>query len=105
MTDDDSSTPPATTRELRSCVASRVRATRKKRGWTQQQLAERAGIDRTHLARFETQAANVSLEVLFRLAAALNVRPCKLLLGCDRANFGTPPCVDDAPGCDALCDD
>ena len=76
------STTPTTMHELRSCVADKVRRLRDQRGWSQRQLAERAGIDRTHLARFETQAINVSLDVLFRLAGALQVPPCRLLLDC-----------------------
>lgn len=54
---------------------------RKKANLTQEELAEKVGISRSHLSAIE--APNVirpfSLEILFDLAAALNVRPCKLL--------------------------
>lgn len=38
-----------------------------------------SNIHRTHLARFETQATNISLAVLFKLARGLEVDPRKLL--------------------------
>lgn len=78
----ESRTITAQMRQMRGVVAGRVRRLRTERGWSQRQLAERADIDRTHLARFETQAINVSLDVLFRLALALEIRPARLLKGC-----------------------
>lgn len=54
---------------------------RKRAGLTQEQLAERADISRSHLSAIE--APNIirpfSLEILFDLANALDVRPSKLL--------------------------
>lgn len=54
---------------------------RKRRGLTQEQLAERVDISRSHLSAIE--APNIirpfSLEILFNLAIALGVKPCKLL--------------------------
>ena len=74
---------PTTSEKLRCVVGGKVRQLREQRGWSQRVLANRAGIDRTHLARFETQGINVSLDVLFRIAGALNVPPCQLLLTCN----------------------
>ncbi len=54
---------------------------RKRAGLTQEQLAERADISRSHLSAIE--APNIirpfSLEILFDLANALDIRPSKLL--------------------------
>lgn len=54
---------------------------RKKAGLTQEELAERIDISRSHLSAIE--APNIvrpfSLEILFELADALNVGPNKLL--------------------------
>lgn len=54
---------------------------RKREGMTQEQLAERVDISRSHLSAIE--APNIirpfSLEILFNLAEALHVKPSKLL--------------------------
>lgn len=54
---------------------------RKREGMTQDELAEKAGISRSHLSAIE--APNVirpfSMEILFNLARALNIEPYKLL--------------------------
>ena len=54
---------------------------RKHAGLTQEELAERAGISRSHLSAIE--APNVirpfSLEILFNIATALGVKPSSLL--------------------------
>lgn len=54
---------------------------RKLRGWTQEQLAERAEISRTHLSNIEAPnvPTSLSLEKLFDIAAVLGVEPVKLL--------------------------
>ena len=54
---------------------------RKLRNLTQEDLAEKAGLSRSHLSAIE--APNIiktfSLELLFDLADALNIEPCKLM--------------------------
>lgn len=54
---------------------------RKKKGLTQEQLAEKAGISRSHLSSIE--APNIikplSLELLFKVARVLEVPPYMLL--------------------------
>ena len=54
---------------------------RKLRGYTQEQLAERADLSRSYLSSVEAPSmiTNVSLEVLFNLAKALDVSPAQLL--------------------------
>jgi transcriptional regulator with XRE-family HTH domain len=44
-------------------------------GLTQHQLAERAGIDRSYLARIECEGLNISINVVFALANALKMEP------------------------------
>lgn len=51
---------------------------RRKKGLTQEQLAEAVGIDRTHVGKFETARAGVSLDVLFQIADVLEVPVHKL---------------------------
>ena len=52
---------------------------RKRLGMSQEQLAEMADISRTHISRIEIASCAVSLDVLFDIAAALNVEPYQLL--------------------------
>lgn len=54
-------------------VAANLRAARAVRGWTQQQLAERASVSRRMVVAIEAGESNVSLGTLDRLAAALGV--------------------------------
>ena len=54
---------------------------RKREGMTQEALAEKSGVSRSHLSAIE--APNIirpfSMEILFNIARALNVEPYKLL--------------------------
>ncbi|MBF0134753.1 MAG: XRE family transcriptional regulator [Magnetococcus sp. DMHC-1] len=52
-------------------VGTRIRAIRSLRKWTQQHLADLAGIPRATLATAERDDGNPSLAVVFRIAAAL----------------------------------
>lgn len=57
----------------------RVRELRTARGWTQDSLAEKAGLDRTYIGGIERGERNVALLNIFRLADALGVEPQCLL--------------------------
>lgn len=59
--------------EARQRVGRRVRALREARGWSQERLALRAGIDRKSVYRTELAAHSASLDHLAMLAAALGV--------------------------------
>ena len=57
-----------------------VRELRERKGWTQEDLAKRAKITRSHLSLLEAgHRRNPSLEVLKRLARALGVPVGELL--------------------------
>ena len=51
---------------------------RKLRGFSQEKLAEKAEISRTHVSRIETAECAVSLDVIFSIADALDIEPYKL---------------------------
>lgn len=53
----------------------------KRAGMTQDALAEKAGLSRSHLSAIETPniIRPFSMEMLFNIARSLNVEPCKLL--------------------------
>ncbi len=51
---------------------------RKDRGLSQSELAERVNISRTHMSRIETADCAVSLDVVFDICDALNIKPVDL---------------------------
>ena len=59
--------------------AERLKAARALRGWTQAELAERAGLPPTSIAHFESGSRKPSFDTLRRLAAALDVSTDYLL--------------------------
>ena len=54
---------------------------RKRKGMTQEQVAEKVGISRQHMGAIEApnMIRAVSLDVLFNIAAVLEIEPSKLL--------------------------
>jgi transcriptional regulator with XRE-family HTH domain len=58
----------------------RLRELRDARGWTQVELAERAGVTRATVSRIEGgKVASLDLEVFEKLATALDVHPAVLI--------------------------
>jgi len=53
---------------------------RKLRGMTQEQLAEKAGIERSRVSKTEIAWIGTSLDTIFKIADALEVEPYKLLM-------------------------
>ena len=51
---------------------------RKETGLSQLQLAEMVNISRTHMSRIETADCAVSLDVVFDICDALDIKPTKL---------------------------
>jgi transcriptional regulator with XRE-family HTH domain len=60
-------------------LAAKLRALRERRGMSQEQLAEAAGLGRSHLARLETARQDPTLTTIEKLAKALKVKPAELL--------------------------
>jgi ribosome-binding protein aMBF1 (putative translation factor) len=55
-------------------LGAEVRALREQRGWSQTELANRAGMTQSAMARFEAGGTVPTLPVLERVAAALEMR-------------------------------
>lgn len=64
---------------LGSRMAMKLKQLRKRRGLTQEKLAEKAGISRVYLARLETARQDPTLSTLEKLARALKVKITELL--------------------------
>jgi len=60
-------------------MAKRLQQLRAAKGWSQRDLAERAGISREYLARLETARQDPTLRTLEKLAKALHVKVSTLL--------------------------
>ena len=64
---------------IRAVFAENLRRERLGRGFSQEDLAHRADLDRTYISSLERQKYGVSIDVLARLAKVLEVAPSQLL--------------------------
>lgn len=64
-------------------IGCNIRTLRERRGWTQQQLADASGLNRTYLGLVERGVKNISILSLAQIADALDVEPHKLLQALD----------------------
>jgi len=71
--------PRSVLKEYQLLLARRVRELRTQRGWTQEHLAEVTRVTRACINAVEGGKQNVSMDVLVRMANALEVAPEKLL--------------------------
>ena len=71
--DADPGAEPCTAAALARAVGLLVRALRKKRGLSQEELAWQAGLHRTRISQIERGIGNLTLATLQRLALALDV--------------------------------
>jgi len=65
---------------LRQLVGKNIRNLRKARGWSQEELGERADLSYKFVGEVERGSVNPSLESLGGIANALNVEAAELLL-------------------------
>ena len=66
---------------VRLIVGRRIRELRNKKGWSQEQLAEHADLDRTYVGRIERGEKNIGIENLSRLAKTLGAPTSSLVKG------------------------
>jgi transcriptional regulator with XRE-family HTH domain len=64
----------------RDRMAARIQKARRARGWSQEELARRAGVTRPYLARLETGRQDPRVSTIVKLARALRV-PVGRLVG------------------------
>jgi transcriptional regulator with XRE-family HTH domain len=72
---------PIDPNEFAATVGECIRRARQERGWTQAELAERAGLSANYVARLERGELGPSLFVAFRLAEALETQVEALIMG------------------------
>jgi transcriptional regulator with XRE-family HTH domain len=61
-------------------VAETVKRARKAAGWSQEELAFEADLDRTYISQVERGKRNVTIVVLSKIARALKTTPDRLLI-------------------------
>lgn len=71
---------------LINAFAATIKARRTTMGWSQEELAWQAGVDRTFIARLESCKNQPSLSVVFALAAAMKV-PVSVLMTDTQCRF------------------
>lgn len=67
--------------EVAIIIAHNLRKARKKANLTQEEVAERAGVNRVSYAKYETGKINVGIQNLIKIAYVLNVTVDDLLFG------------------------
>ena len=65
--------------DVRQRMAANTKRLRKERGWSQEDLADAASLDRTYISGIERIRKNPTITVVERVAKALNCRLGDLL--------------------------
>lgn len=69
---------------IRDTLSRNLKAARRQKGFSQEDLAEKAGLDRTYISSLERCVYSATIDVVERLAFALDTRVIDLLGGEDR---------------------
>jgi len=72
---------------LTETLGVRVRQLRNTKGWSQEELAHRAGLSLRYVGYVERCEGSATVAILGKLARALDVEPCELIR---RRERGTP---------------
>lgn len=73
-------------------LGERLRAYRTQRGWSQEELAERADLHTTYIGQLERGEKNATIESISKVAAALDISLSKLF-----ENISLAPSEKDTP--------
>ena len=66
--------------EARKKLAERIRDLRKKKGWTQQELADHADVTMRHIQRLESKKPSaIELDTIVRISAAFKITSSEFL--------------------------
>jgi transcriptional regulator with XRE-family HTH domain len=65
--------------DIRELLGNRVRSLRRKQGWTQVEMADMLGVDRSYLSEIETGKKDPSLRILKTIADGFRLSLSQLL--------------------------
>ena len=65
--------------DIPTVFARNLRRMRAEKGWTQQELADLAHIDRTYLSALERGAYSATIDMVAKIAGAFGVEPAAML--------------------------
>ncbi|WP_299950621.1 helix-turn-helix transcriptional regulator [Hyphomonas sp. BRH_c22] len=71
---------------IREVFAQNLKKFRRAKGLSQEELAHLAGIDRTYVSLLERRIYSVTIDILARLAEALDIEPDELLASPPKRN-------------------
>lgn len=74
-----SASPPAEFDSCLKAIGITIRKLRKELGLSQEELAHRSSIDRSHMGKIERGERNVSIMNILRISRALDCAPSELL--------------------------
>jgi transcriptional regulator with XRE-family HTH domain len=69
---------PPSSPDIRFRFGTRIRQLRTERGWSQEELADRAELHRTYIGSIERGEQNISLLNIEKLASTLEIPLCEL---------------------------
>ena len=64
-------------------LATKIRKLRSQKGWSQEELADRAGLHRTYISHLENGKRQISVETLCKIAAGFGISSSELIKGID----------------------
>jgi len=64
---------------MKNVLGYNMRIYRKKRAWSQEDLAEKSNLHRTYISGIELGKRNPTLAIIYKIAGALNVKVSELL--------------------------
>ena len=78
-------------------LGERIKSTRQSLGWTQDRLAQEAGVSKSFLSEIENSKTNVSGEILLKIATALDASLDYLMKGESASGEGKPTPIEISP--------
>lgn len=64
--------------DILAAFGQRIRTLRERKGWSQEALADKCGLDRTYVSGIERGRRNISLRNINAIAIALEISLCDL---------------------------
>ena len=64
-------------------LATKIRKLRNKRKWSQEELADRAGLHRTYISHLEGGKRKISVDTLCKIAKGFSITSSELMKGID----------------------